>query len=145
VIGQGPWFWAAPFEAGQEFGGRGLPSPLPTDALELRYKGRMLANTTLAVIATDASLTKAQTRRLAVMAQDGLARAIYPVHTPADGDIVFAAATGKRILANSLLDLLELGAVAANVLARAVARAVYEASALPFSGALPSWKDRFGP
>ena len=75
------------------------------------------------------------------MAQNGLARAIYPVHTPLDGDVVFAAATGRKPLADPLLGLTELGAVAANTVARAVARAVYEAEALPFPGALPSWRD----
>ena len=78
------------------------------------------------------------------MAHDGLARAIYPVHTPLDGDIVFAASTGKRPLANPVHGLAELGTVAANVLARAIARAVYEATALPFPSALPSWQDKFG-
>ena len=100
VVGDGPWFWAAPFEQGDEFGGRGFPSPLPAGALEPRTKGAVRANTTLVVVATDATLTKAQAKRLAVMAQDGLARAIYPVHTPLDGDIVFAAATGRRPLAD---------------------------------------------
>ena len=60
-------------------------------------------NTTLAVVATDAKLTKAQCNRLAVMAQDGLARAIYPVHTPLDGDVVFAAATGDQAARRSVL------------------------------------------
>ena len=90
-------------------------------------------NTTIALVATDAALTKPQAKRLAVMAHDGLARAIYPAHTPLDGDIVFAASTGKRPLANPMHGLAELGTIAANVLARAVARAVYEATrpALP--------------
>ena len=78
------------------------------------------------------------------MAHDGLARAIYPVHTPLDGDIVFAAATGRTPARRSDLWFAELGAMAANVLSRAVARAVYEATALPFPDALPSWKDKFG-
>ncbi len=78
------------------------------------------------------------------MAQDGLARAIYPVHTPLDGDVVFAAATGKHDLADPIYSLAELGMVAANVLARAIARGVYEAHALRFQGALPSWRDKFG-
>ncbi len=78
------------------------------------------------------------------MAQTGLARAIYPVHSPLDGDVVFAAATGRKQLANPIYSLSELGMLAANVLARAIARGVYEASALPFPGALPSWKDKFG-
>ena len=98
---------------------------------------------TIAVIATDARLSKAQCNRLAVMAQDGFARAIYPVHTPLDGDVVFAAATGVKALADPHYGLAELGMVAANVMARAIARGVYEASALPFSGSLPDWKDRF--
>jgi D-aminopeptidase len=78
------------------------------------------------------------------MAQDGFARAIYPVHTPLDGDTVFAAATGARPLSDPVLGLAELGALAANVVARAIARGVYEATALPFKDALPSWRDKFG-
>ena len=79
------------------------------------------------------------------MAQDGLARAIYPAHTTLDGDTVFAAATGRRPLGiNAVAEVTELGAIAANVLARAVARGIYEAHALPFAGAPPSWRDRFG-
>jgi D-aminopeptidase len=144
VIGDGPWFWAAPFEQDAEFGGRGLPSPFPADALAFRTKGGATTSTTLAVIATDATLTKAQAKRLSVMAQTGLARAIYPVHTPLDGDIVFAAATGARPLGDPLQGLSELGTVAANALARAVARGVFAAEALPFPNALPSWRDRFG-
>jgi D-aminopeptidase len=78
------------------------------------------------------------------MAQDGFARAIYPVHTPLDGDVIFSAATGAKPLADPFYGLAELGMVAANVMARAIARGVYEATALPFPGALPSWKDKFG-
>jgi L-aminopeptidase/D-esterase-like protein len=144
VVGGGPWFWAAPFEVGKEFGGRGLPFPIPPAALDARMKGVSNESTTLVAVATDAILTKAQAHRLAVMAQTGFARAIYPVHTPLDGDVVFAAATGKRPLADPLFALADLGTHAANVVARAIARAVYEATALPFPGALPSWKDKFG-
>jgi L-aminopeptidase/D-esterase-like protein len=96
------------------------------------------------VVATDAILTKAQAKRLAVMAQSGLSRAIYPVHSPLDGDVVFAASTARRPLADAYLALTRLGTIAANVVARAVARGVFEAAALPFPGALPSWKDQFG-
>ena len=144
VIGDGPWFWAAPFELDGEFGGRGMPAQVPMSALTYRSKGGPGENTTLAVVATDAVLTKPQARRLAVMAQDGLARAIRPVHTPLDGDIVFAAATGARPLADPVFALSELGTLAADVVARAIARAIYEARALPFPGALRSWKDKFG-
>jgi L-aminopeptidase/D-esterase-like protein len=142
VIGGGPWFWAAPFEQEAEFGGRGFPSPLPDGALTPVTKGTPQASTTLAVVATDATLTKAGARRLAIMAQTGLSRALYPVHTPLDGDVVFAAATGRKP-APDPVGLSELGTAAANCLARAVARGVYEAAALPFLGALPAWRDRF--
>jgi D-aminopeptidase len=144
VIGRGPWFWAAPFERDAEFGGRGWPAAFPADAFEPLIKGSARESTTLVVIATDAILTKAQAKRLAVMAQSGLSRAIYPVHTPLDGDVVFAASTGRRPLADPLLGLTMLGAIAANVVARAVARGVFAATALPLPDALPSWKDRFG-
>ena len=103
-----------------------------------------MENTTLAVVATDAKLTKGQAKRLAIMAQTGLSRAIYPVHTPLDGDLVFAAATGQKPLADPVFSLSELGMAAANVLARAIARGIYAATALPLPGALPSWRDRFG-
>ncbi len=144
VVGDGPHFWAAAFEQNGEFGGRGAPSKVTPADLAIRAKGGAQENTTLAVIATDAKLNKAQCNRLAVMAQDGLARAIYPVHTPLDGDVVFAASIGAKPLADPYYGLAELGMVAANVMARAIARGVYEASALPFAGSLPSWKDKFG-
>jgi D-aminopeptidase len=144
VIGRGPHFWAAPYERDAEFGGRGQPASVPQGALTFRAKGQAGENTTLVVVATDAALTKAQTRRLAMMAQDGMARALRPVHTPLDGDLVFAAATGARPLADPVIALAELGSLAADVVARAIARGVYEARALPFPGALPSWRDKFG-
>ena len=107
-------------------------------------KANPRTSTTLAVVATDAVLTKAEAKRLAVMAQTGLARAIYPVHTPLDGDIVFAVSTGRKPLADPMLGLTTLGTAAANCVARAIARAVYEATALPHPGALSAWRDRFG-
>jgi D-aminopeptidase len=144
VVYRGPWFWAGPFERGDEFGGLGLPALWPANALEPVTKGNARENTTLVVVATDAILTKAQAKRLAVMAQSGLSRAIYPVHTPLDGDVVFAASTGRRTLTDSLSGLTNLGAIAANVVARAIARGVFTATALPLPGAVPSWKDQFG-
>jgi L-aminopeptidase/D-esterase-like protein len=147
TVGDGPWFWAAPFEIGNEFGGRGLPASFTPDMLKARLKGgpaaTALENTTLVVVVTDAMLTKPQARRLATIAQTGMARAIYPVHAPLDGDVVFAAATGKKPV-DPLFGLTELGMVAANTVARAVARGVHGATALPFLGALPAWSDRFG-
>jgi L-aminopeptidase/D-esterase-like protein len=147
TVGDGPWFWAAPFEIGGEFGGRGLPPSFAPEMLAMRLKGGNAAtaveNTTLAVVVTDAVLTKPQAKRLAMIAQTGFARAIYPVHAPLDGDVVFAAATCEKPV-DPLVGLTELGMVAANTVARAIARGVYEATALPFPGALPAWKDRFG-
>ncbi len=145
-MGDGPHFWAAAFEENNEFGGRGFPPAVTPQMRAIRLKGAphpsAIENTTLAVVVTDAILTKAQAKRLAVMAQAGFAQAIWPVHAPLDGDVVFAAATGVKPI-DPLLGLTELGAVASAVTARAIARGVYEASALPFSGAVPSWKDRF--
>lgn len=144
TMGDGPWFWAAPFEVDAEFGGLGLPPAMPTDAFDWPRAGLPGANTTLAVVATDARLTKAQARRLAVMAQDGLARAIHPVHTALDGDVVFAVATGRVPLADPIGDLSRIGDAAARVLARSVAIGVYEAVSVPGAAAPPrSWRDRF--
>lgn len=147
TVGDGPWFWAAPFETANEFGGRGLPPAFTQDMLSARLKGGPAVasseNTTLVVVVTDATLTKAQAKRLAMIAQTGMARAIYPVHAPTDGDVVFAAATGKKPV-DPLFGLTELGMVAANTVARAIARGVHNAVALPFLGALPAWGDRFG-
>ena len=144
VIDGGPHFWAAAAERGNEFGGRGQPAAVSESALKFRAKGGAQENTTLVVVATDATLTKAQTRRLAIMAQDGFARALRPVHTPLDGDIVFAAATCGKPLGDPVFALAELGTLAADVVARAIARGVHEATALPFPGSLPDWKSRFG-
>ena len=147
TVGDGPWFWAAPFEVGDEFGGRGLPPSFTPDMLKMRIKGGPAAtsgeNTTLVVVVTDAVLTKSQAKRLAMIANTGMARAIYPVHAPTDGDVVFAAATGQKPI-DPLIGVTELGMVAANVVARAIARGVHSATALPFLGALPAWGDRFG-
>src|SRR6202162_4913160 len=146
TVGDGPWFWAAPFEIDGEYGGRGLPPSFTPDMLTMRIKGGSAAtpaeNTTLAVVVTDAMLTKPQARRLAMIAQTGFARAIYPVPAPVDGYVVFAAATGEKPF-DPLVGLTELGMVAANVVARAIARGVFAATALPFPDALPAWRGRF--
>ena len=124
-----------------------MPASFTPDMLKMRLKGGAAANasenTTLAVVVTDAALTRPQAQRLAMIAQTGFARAIYPVHAPLDGDVVFAAATGERPI-DPLIGVTELGMVAANVVARAIARGVFAATALPFPGALPAWTDRFG-
>ncbi|WP_369722775.1 MULTISPECIES: P1 family peptidase [unclassified Bradyrhizobium] len=147
TVGDGPWFWAAPFEINREFGGHGLPAAFTDDMLKMRIKGGPTAsereNTTIGVIVTDAVLTKPQAKRLAMIAHTGFARAIYPVHAPTDGDVLFAAATCAKPI-EPVAGLTELGTVAANVVARAIARGIYEAAALRLPGALPAWKDQFG-
>ncbi|MEL7528899.1 MAG: P1 family peptidase, partial [Pseudomonadota bacterium] len=100
-------------------------------------------NTTIAAVATDAVLTKGEAKRLAVMAHDGLARALWPAHTPLDGDLVFALSTGQRKLESGLEDMVRLGAAAASCLARAIARGIYNASAAP-GDPVPTWQDKFG-
>lgn len=144
TIGDGPHFWAAPYEQAGEFGGLGWPGRITAEDLAIRFKGGPGQNTTIALVATDAALTKAQCKRLALAAHDGLARALRPVHAPLDGDIVFAAATGRTGAPSDAMALAELCATAADVLGRAVARGVHAATALPFPGALPSWRARFG-
>jgi L-aminopeptidase/D-esterase-like protein len=147
TVGDGPWFWAAPFEVDGEYGGRGMPPSFTPDMLDLRLKGgrtpSAAENTTLVLVVTNAVLTKSQAKRLAMIAQTGMARAIYPVHAPLDGDVVFAAATGEKPI-DPLFELTEIGMVAANTVSRAIARGVYAATALPFPGAQPAWKDQFG-
>jgi len=144
IIGDGPHFWAGAYERDAEFGGLGWPAPMPADALAPRLKAVVQPSTTIGLVATDATLTKAECKRLAIMAHDGLARAIRPAHAPVDGDTLFAAATGRNGGAVDPIVLTELGLAAADCVARAIARGVYEAQALAFAGALPAWKDRFG-
>ncbi|MEK1890288.1 MAG: P1 family peptidase [Phyllobacterium sp.] len=131
TVGRSRHFWAAPFEIGGEFGGHGLPHPLPADASEIRTKfneAAANANTTIGVIATDLVLTKGQAKRLAIAAHDGFARAIWPSHTPFDGDLVFALATGASGRAPEVGEFIDLCATAASTMARAIARGVHAAT-----------------
>ena len=144
TVGDGPHFWAAPYESGNEFGGLGFPAHVPADALLARFKGGPGANTTIAIIATDAPLSKAQCKRLAVAAHDGLSRSLRPVHAALDGDIVFAASTANEKTAPvDSVTLSHLSSIAADCLARAVARSIFAATALPFANALPDWQTKF--
>lgn len=123
-------FWAADFERGGEFGGctdLSPPAPVKTEIPEFAEAG---LNTTLAVIATDLTLTKAQAKRIAMVAQDGLARAIHPVHTPFDGDVIFCISTGKQEMEAKEVEVTLLAMAAVECLARATARGVYEATEL---------------
>ena len=134
-------FWAAPYELDGEFGGRGWPADMNALSARDPFEGTKAAalteaaeggNTTIALVAVNADLRPVEARRLAIMAQDGLARAIRPVHAPVDGDVVFAMATGEVLIGEESRPGLVamLGSIAADCLARAVARAVHEAETL---------------
>ena len=134
-------FWAAPFELGREFGGLGPdPAPQHLDLAQSRKLAALApgANTTIAVVATDARLTKAQARRMAVAAHDGIARAVVPAHTPMDGDLVFAAATGAVEMTAPDWQMIEICHAAATCLSRAIARAVFHATPAP-EDTMPCW------
>lgn len=148
TVGDRPQFWAAPFEMGGEFGGLGtFPDPVPfmeTSRTKRDYASSSpIANTTIAIVATDAALTKAQCKRLAVAAQDGIARAMSPSHALVDGDIVFAISTGARPVADPIIDAMHLGHAAAVCLSRAIARAIFEATSTP-TDPVPTWRQRYG-
>jgi len=132
TIGETPHFWAAPFELGSEFGGLGMPYPFPENSHEIRTKLSQPAvpgsNTTIGIVATDAVLTKAECKRFAVAAHDGYARAIWPSHTPLDGDLIFTVATGRSGETLDLAGFNDLCALAASTMARAVARGVFAAA-----------------
>ncbi|QFU18066.1 peptidase T4 [Microvirga thermotolerans] len=143
VIGNGPHFWAAALEEGGEFGGLGLPGTVPPDDRRPVWKGGPQPATTIALVATDAILSKAQAKRLAVSSHGGLARSLRFANGLFDGDTIFTAATGRKPLGDEAADFTHITVAAADCLARAVARGVYEAAALPFPGALPAWRDLF--
>lgn len=139
VTPDGRALWAAPFALDGEFG----DAPVPPRAAGAGYTTKRSrtpgGNTTIAVVATDAALSPVQARRMAIMAQDGLARALRPAHTPFDGDTVFALATGtgeRRDCDAALVS--HVGTLAADCLTRAIGRAVVEARSL---GGFPAWRD----
>ncbi len=142
TMGDGPYFWAGSLERDGEFGGRGLPAAVPEDAHRLAIKGGPTTATTIGVVATDARLSKQQCHRLAVMAHDGLARAIQPAHLPFDGDTVLSAAICEKAAPDDFA-FAEICMLAASTMARAIARGVYEAKTLPQGGALISWKEKY--
>ncbi|MGH7038353.1 MAG: P1 family peptidase, partial [Stellaceae bacterium] len=135
-------FWAADLALSGEIAAQPPPPEAPFDLEDLSGGAPAVpgANTTLAVVATDAALDKGGCRRLAIMAQDGLARALRPVHTPFDGDMVFALATGDGAPETPAI-LARLGMAVADCLARAVMRALMAAETL---GGIPGWRARWG-
>jgi L-aminopeptidase/D-esterase-like protein len=146
TMGDSAHFWASPFEVDGEFGGRGpLVAPLSfaQSARTKRDGTSAIANTTIAIVATDAVLSKAQAKRMAVAAQDGIARSASPSHTPVDGDLVFSVATGDKPILDPILDVIQLGHAAAVCLARAMARAIYLATPAP-GDIVPTWQQKWG-
>jgi L-aminopeptidase/D-esterase-like protein len=146
TMGDTRHFWAAPFEQGEEFGGLSLPAGKINPGLPVKFRdqsGKEKSNTTIAVIATDAVMTKAQAKRLAISAHDGFARALWPAHTPFDGDTVFAMATGTSETSPEIDDFIDLCAASAAVMARAIARGVFAASEAK-NDVMPVWNKRFG-
>ncbi|MEN8891330.1 P1 family peptidase [Planktotalea arctica] len=139
-------FWAAPFEIDGEFGGLG---PDPQSGLGRDMKSDKItammrqANTTIGIVATDAKLSKAQCKRMAIAAHDGIARACMPAHTPMDGDLIFSTTTGAKELAAPDLELAMIGHAASLCVARAIARAIYEATPAP-NDMLPTWRAKNG-
>lgn len=132
-------FFAHLHERDGEFGGRhDYSGPVP---VVVDVSSHLMTNTTLAVVATDMILSKGQAERVAIMAHDGFARAINPVHTPFDGDVVFVMSTGRVAMSDPAADVARLGIAAADCVARSVARGVYEAETL---GDFVSYRDRFG-
>lgn len=152
-------FWAAPYEMDAEFGGHGMPRTFYPEELPRNEKFSAYAkrhdlydtegsfdagmNTTIAVVATDAKMDKAQLKRMAVAAQDGMARSIVPSHTPYDGDLVFALSTQSRELSDPAVDIGLIGHAAAVCMARAIARGIFHASSSQ-DDTLPSWQSIYG-
>ncbi len=146
TVGDSRQFWAAPFEVDGEFGNQGTFSGALSFEQSARTKRdgtSAIANTTIAIVATDAVLSKAQAKRLAVAAQDGIARGCSPAHTPVDGDLVFSVATGARPIEDPIIDVILLGHAAAVCLARAMARAIYLATPAP-NDIVPTWQEKWG-
>ncbi len=146
VVPGGREFWAGAFEIEGEFGGLGPAARRTPPGLPPRRKpgpSDADANTTIAIVATDAGLDRASALRFAEAAQDGMARALVPAHTVTDGDLVFAVATGAP-MALGPLERTALGDAAAHCLARAIARAVHSATPQP-GNLLPCWSELTGP
>ena len=146
LIADTPHFQAVQFEQNREFGGLGFPLTFPdhSDRINIKFREETQPNqnTTIGIVATDAALTKSEAKRLAIAAHDGIARAIWPAHTPMDGDLIFAAATGTNKLVFQHSDWVDLSAAAASVTARAIARGIFEAEKQT-NDLFPTYRDKF--
>ena len=126
--------WEIGLQVGSEFGRQGKRAVI----LPPQSKGAPIQNTTIAIVATDATLTKPQAQKVAQMAHDGMARAIRPAHTMFDGDTIFCMATGKQKLPEApgffsiplVQAISDIGHAAANCMARAIIRAILAATGI---------------
>ena len=153
LLNDGPHFLSAYLEFGDEFGGHGVSNDLydnvlrakrlPSSNSKKEIFDNIPSNTVIGVVATNAPLTRANLKRLAIMAHDGIARSLCPAHTPMDGDTIFSISTCKNINEQVLdnVDILALGARGSDCVARACNRAVYEA--LKIGNSKPGWKKKF--
>ncbi len=153
LLNEGPHFLSAQLEIGNEFGGCGVSNDLYDNFLRAKRlppsigKNKKFndisSNTVIGIIATNAPLSRANLKRLAIMAHDGISRSITPAHTSMDGDTIFSITTCKGINEQVLdnFDILALGARASDCFARACNRAVYEAE--PIGRSKPGWKNLF--
>ena len=134
--------WAWPWEQNGEYGGRrpdGNIAPVDPDYAFPGGAAVAGGNTTLGIVATNIMLDKAQAQRIAIMAQDGISRAIRPVHTPFDGDTIFVISTGTKEISEPAIPMIaRLGMMAADCVARAIGRGVYAADGL---GEFPGYKN----
>ena len=153
LLNEGPHFLSAHLEFGNEFGGYGVCNDLYDNVLRAKRLPLSIgktdifddisSNTVIGVVATDAPLSRANLKRLAIMAHDGIARSLSPAHTPMDGDTIFSITTNQDSKEKELenIDILALGARASDCVARACNRAVYESEAI--GNSKPGWKNFF--
>ena len=133
-------FWAAIDETENEFGGMGVPTFAPNDVLSGTAARETLPgqNTTIGVIATNVKLDSKAAKRIAIMAHSGMSRAIRPIHSPVDGDVIFVISTGTLNKELSLNDINTIGELGARVCSRSIARGIYEADSIL---GIKSWRE----
>ena len=133
-------FWAATDETENEFGGMGVPTFAPNDVLSGTAARETLPgqNTTIGVIATNVKLDSKAAKRIAIMAHSGMSRAIRPIHSPVDGDVIFVISTGTLNKELSLNDINTIGELGARVCSRSIARGIYEADSIL---GIKSWRE----
>ena len=153
LLNEGPNFLSGFLEYKNEFGGYGASlesydhilraKRIPSSLGQSNIFNDIASNTVIGIVATDAPVTRAHLKRMAIMAHDGIAKSVSPAHTPMDGDTIFAISTSdvsyKEVLENT--DILALGARSSDCLARACNRAVFEATIIGKSK--PAWKTLF--